>query len=230
MPAKNRVKTYIENGYYHVYNRGIDKRKIFLDDQDYRVFLHFLKYYLSPQESVFHHPLEEISNLKPIRLRSFPSLNKEVNLLAYCLMPNHFHLLVFQKTISGMTKLLKSLLTNYAMYFNRKYKRTGYLFQGNYKAVLVLDEIYFLHLSRYLRLHPSNLTGTDPVKWPYSSYAYFLGQKKAGWLNPEPILSNFRTAQRTSLKDVLSYQSFIEDFQEDPQGLLENLIIEDEDE
>ncbi|MFZ5366530.1 MAG: transposase [Patescibacteria group bacterium] len=227
MPAKNRIKVYIENGHYHVYNRGIEKRDIFLDDQDYRVFLHFLKFYLSPPKTNFTHPLGEITGFKPTRIRDFSSsLSQELQLLAYCLMPNHFHLLLTQKTSNGMTKLLRRLLTNYAMYFNRKYKRNGYLFQGNYKAVLVLEEPYLLHLSRYLHLNPAELTGTDPVNWPYSSYPYYLGKKKAIWINPEPILSFFKTARRTSLKDILSYQSFIEDYQEDPREMLGNLIIE----
>lgn len=227
MPAKNRVKTYIENGYYHVYNRGVEKRDIFLDDQDYRVFLHFLKFYLSPPPAKFAHPLSEITNFKPTRIRDFSSLNQEVELLAYCLMPNHFHFLLYQKTLSGMTKLLRRLLTNYAMYFNRKHERNGYLFQGNYKAVLVLEEPYLLHLSRYIHLNPAELTGTDPVKWLYSSYLYYLGTKRATWINPEPILSFFKTAQRISLKDLFSYQSFIEDFQEDSKEILGNLIIEE---
>lgn len=234
MPAKNRIKTYIENGYYHVYNRGVEKRNIFLDDQDYRVFLHFLKFYLSPPQTNFKHPLRELTNSKLLRVRAFSSFNhplsQELELLAYCLMPNHFHLLLFQKTLTGMTKLLKSLLTNYAMYFNRKYQRTGHLFQDIYKAVLILEEPYLLHLSRYIHLNPAELTavtGTNPVKWPYSSYKYYLGKKKATWINPESILSFFKTASRTSLKDILSYQSFVEDYKEDPREMLGNLIIEE---
>lgn len=168
MPAKYRVKTYLENSYYHVFDRGVEKRDIFLDEQDYRVFLHFLKFYLSPPKPNFAHPLKEITDFKPTRIRVFSSLNKPLNqeleLLAYCLMPNHFHLLMFQKTLTGMTRLLRSLLTNYAMYFNRKYHRIGYLFQGNYKAVLILEEPYLLHISRYIHLNPAELTGTDPVK------------------------------------------------------------------
>ncbi len=234
MPAKYRVKTYLENSYYHVFDRGVEKRDIFLDEQDYRVFLHFLKFYLSPPPAKFAHPLKEITDFKPTRIRVFSSLNKPLNqeleLLAYCLMPNHFHFLLYQKTLSGMTKLLRRLLTNYAMYFNRKYQRVGHLFQDIYKAVLVLEEPYLLHLSRYIHLNPAELTeltGTNPVRRPYSSYEYYLGKKKAAWINPDPILSFFKTAQRTSLKDILSYQSFIEDYQEDPKEVLGNLIIEE---
>lgn len=227
MPAKNCLKTYVENGHYHVYNRGVEKRNIFLDDQDYRVFLHFLKFYLSPPKANFTHPLQETTDFKLTRIRDFSSLNNQVNLLAYCLMPNHFHLLLIQKTLTGMTKLLRSLSTNYAMYFNRKYQRVGHLFQGIYKAVLILKEPYLLHLSRYIHLNPSELTGMNPVKWPYSSYPYYLGKKKALWIDPEPILSFFKSARRTTFKDILSYQSFIEDYQEDPKEMLGNLIIED---
>lgn len=228
MPAKNCIKTYIENGYYHVYNRGVEKRDIFLDDQDYRVFLHLLKFYLSPPKKNFIHPLSEITNFKPVRIRNLSSLDKDVKLLAYCLMPNHFHLLIFQKSVNGMSKLLRSLLTAYSMYFNRKYNRVGHLFQGIYKAILIQEESYLLHLSRYIHLNPSEtgLTGMIPVNWPYSSYEYYLGKKKAAWINPDLILSFFKTAHRTSLKDILSYQSFVEDYQKDPKEILGNLIIE----
>lgn len=226
MPAKNRIKTYVEDGYYHVYNRGVEKRDIFLDDQDYRVFLHFLKFYLSPSKEKFAHPLGEITNFRPIRIRSFSPLSEEVQLLCYCLMPNHFHLLIHQKATTGMTKLLKSLLTNYAMYFNRKYERVGHLFQGAYKAVLIWEEPYLLHLSRYIHLNPTGLTGTDPVSWSYSSYPYYLKKKQAVWINPDLILSFFKTARRDSLRDTLSYQSFIEDYKEDSKEMLGNLIIE----
>lgn len=209
MPAKNSVKIFIENGYYHIYNRGVEKRNIFLDDQDYSVFLSYLKKYLDPS------------------LGSDPkSLAQEVDLLAFCLMPNHFHLLVKQISKDGVTKLIRAVCTKYVMYFNAKYKRVGTLFQGKYKAALILDDSYLIHLSRYIHLNP----GSDPKSYTYSSYKHYLNKVKMGWVKPYEILTFFRSAQNTSLKDCLSYESFVEEYKHDSSGVLSNLTLEDLDE
>lgn len=213
MPAKNTVKQFIENGYYHVYNRGVEKRNIFLDKQDYAVFLNYLKKYLDP-----------ILGSDPLWKRK--SLYQEVELLAFCLMPNHFHLLIKPLTLTGLTKLMRAVCTNYVMYFNAKYERVGGLFQGKYKAALILDEPYLLHLSRYIHLNPYG--GSDPlIDYPYSSYGYYLGKRSSAWIKPDEILAFFKTAQKTSLKDCLSYESFVEDYKEDPEEFLGELTLEE---
>ena len=233
MPQKNTAKIYVENGHYHVYNRGVEKRKIFLDEQDFTVFLHYLKQYLSPPQATGSS--HSVTGLHLVRPRPIKTLHNELSLLAYCLMPNHFHLLLRQKTRDGMTKLLRRLCTSYCMYFNKKYQRVGTLFQGIYKAVLVDNEQYLLHLSRYIHLNPvfdrvAPCQGYNackkPIEYPFSSYQNYLGKKKANWLKSDIILSYFKTAQKTSLKDILSYQSFVEDYLEDSAELLGNLILE----
>ncbi|KKK66524.1 hypothetical protein LCGC14_2963220, partial [marine sediment metagenome] len=105
-------------------------RKYFLDDQDYRVFLHLLKFYLSPLEKPNEHPLTQLTGFRPVRKRPITSLHGQIKLLCYCLMPNHFHLLLKQKSKDSMEKLLRKLLTTYVLYFNRRYDRIGPLFQG----------------------------------------------------------------------------------------------------
>ena len=94
MPHKNTIRHFIEEGIYHVYNRGVEKRDIFLDEQDYAVFLHLLKYYLSPFDLEDSHPLMKFQNFTVVRPRPLINLEKEIDLLAYCLMPNHFHLII----------------------------------------------------------------------------------------------------------------------------------------
>lgn len=206
MPAKNSVKFYIENGYYHIYNRGVNKNKIFLDSQDYSIFISYLKLYLDP-----------LTGSDP------RSLTHEVNLLTYCLMPNHFHLLIKQITKNAMIKLMRSVSTRYSMYFNTKYKRVGPLFQGKYKAVLITNDIYLLHLSRYIHLNP----GSDPRRYPYSSYSHYLGDKSISWIKSEEILNHFKTVRKISIKDCFSYQSFVEDYKKiDSFELLGNLTLE----
>ena len=210
MPAKNSVKQFIENGYYHIYNRGVEKRDIFLDEQDYAVFLNYLKKYLSPSSS---------------RSGSDPhELATEIDLLSFCLMPNHFHLLVKQSTRSGITKLVRAICTNYVMYFNKKYERVGTLFQGKYKAVLVNKDAYLLHLSRYIHLNP--FPKSNPKFYEYSSYSYYLGKKSANWLKTNEILNYFKSARKTGLKDMLSYESFVDDYKIDSQEYLGNLTLE----
>lgn len=229
MPSKNSVKQYVEGGYYHVYNRGVDKCIIFKDDQDYKVFLHLLKILLSPKPKDKEHPLTVLTGFIPVRLRPlYKTLHKEVDLLAYCLMPNHFHLLLRQRSFSGLTQLMKRLCTTYSMYFNRRHDRVGHLFQGVYKAVNISDDPYLLHLSRYIHLNPIELTGSILVNrsYPYSSYKYYLGIKKSKWVKPKVILSFFRTQQRIGLRDFFSYQSFVEDFRSDPAELVGSLAID----
>ncbi|OGM14318.1 hypothetical protein A3A76_00025 [Candidatus Woesebacteria bacterium RIFCSPLOWO2_01_FULL_39_23] len=194
MTQRYRVKTYVEDAYYHVFNRGVEKRTIFEDDNDYSLYLHLLKYYLSPENQGLFHPSENYATYNIIRPRPLTNLSNEIDLLAYCLMPNHFHLLIKQKTKNGMTKLLRSISTTYAMYFNKKYDRVGPLFQGRYKAALVDNDNYLIHISRYIHLNPLDLalTGTDPVNYPYSSFAYYVGKKQADWLKPNKVLELFK--------------------------------------
>lgn len=211
MPAKNSVKKFIENGFYHLYNRGVEKRDIFLDEQDYAVFLHYLKKYLD--------------STVPFGIGSDPHpLSSEIDLFAFCLISNHFHLLARQKSINGITKLIRAVCTNYVMYFNKKYERVGTLFQGKYKAVLIENDSYLLHLSRYIHLNP--YPGSDPKIYRYSSYSYYLGNKNANWLKTAEILGYFKRAKRIGLKDYFSYESFVDDYKKDSEDFLDNLTLE----
>lgn len=226
MPQKYIVKEYVEDGIYHAYNRGVEKRKIFMDDQDYRVFLHLLKYYLSPTNKDESHPLHGKNNYILIRPRPISNLHGEVKLIAYCLMPNHFHLLLQQKNKDGMKKLMSKLTTTYSMYFNKRHKRVGYLFQGNYKAVRVITDEQLLHLSRYIHLNPSDLTRSNPVNYPYSSYAHYADKKKAKWLNPEIILDFFKKKSTPATQQHSNYVTFVNKHLGDPDDNISKLIIE----
>jgi hypothetical protein len=114
------------------------------------------------------------------------------------------------------------------MYFNKKYKRVGGLFQGHYKAVLVKEDAYVLHLSRYIHLNPKELmTGSHPVNYPYSSYGYYVGKKHAPWISTEFILSYFGTAEKPHLnKDYISYESFVDDDEQNINMNLKTLLID----
>lgn len=192
-----------------------------MEDKDYKVFLHFLKKYLSPPTTEITLANSSLTGVTPVRPRIIKSLYGVVNLLAFCLMPNHFHLLVKQMTKDGITQLMNRISTNYGMYFNKKYQRVGPLFQGVYKAVLIDNDDQLLHLSRYVHLNPVQ----EPTERAHplqnillnscSSYGDYLGQRKTIWVHPAEILGFFKTAQRTSLRDIFSYQSFVEDYEEE---------------
>lgn len=221
MPAKNSRKTYIENGYYHIYNRGVEKRVIFLDQQDYGVFLSYLKEYLLPKnEKELYEKLSDSNTsskekYKALKLLQLNNFSQEITLLTYCLMPNHFHLFLKQKSIGAIDSFMNSLATRYTMYFNRKYKRVGHLYQGVYKAVLITSEEQFIHLSRYIHKQALNLKGQP------CSYAEYVGERKTQWIHPEEILSYFSKENPT-----LSYAKFIgesENYQ-----TLNNLTLEED--
>lgn len=225
MPAKNTVKNYIENGHYHIYNRGVDKREIFLDENDCSIFIYYLKLYLSSPEIL----QKEQQFLTPRLLYKINNLNlsKEIDLLSFTLMPNHFHLQVKQSTKNAIEKLMRRILTAYSQYFNRKYRRVGTLFESAYKAVITINDEQHLYLSSYIHRNPLKLKSPKFDFTKFSSYPYYLGEKRADWVKTNEILSFFRSSRNVTINDVLSYQNFVENFREDPAEILRELIIEE---
>jgi REP element-mobilizing transposase RayT len=226
MPSKNVVKIYAKNNYYHVYNRGVEKRNIFEDKQDYKVFLGYLKQQLS-------RPPDPAKLLKTFTLqcetfkgvpRQPKNFSKEINLVAYSLMPNHFHFLLLQHSSDSMKRFMQSLLIRYSMYFNKKYDRVGSLFQGAYKAVLVRNDSYLLHLSRYIHLNPSEYYAN--LATAYSSYAEYLGLRKTKWIKPDIVLNFFNNKTILELAKINSYKDFVENSKKDSANFLGNLTLE----
>lgn len=209
MTSKNRTKIYVENTYYHVYNRGVEKRNIFIDDRDYGVFLSYLKFYLMPPVTQ-KDPRGPSPRLSPAQQLS--NHNNKISLISYCLMPNHFHLLIKQTGKDSMTKFLRALATRYSMYFNKRYVRVGSLFQGRYKAVLIDNEMQFLYLTKYIHRNPLDLPDYSKInllEYPYSSYRNFTGNILQVWIDPSDI------THRYSNKNPLNtYQSFVEESNE----------------
>src|SRR5450830_63642 len=122
MPTRNKVKQYGEDEYYHVYNRGVNKDLIFREDEDYWYFLRLFKRHLSPANDTDRYG------------RIVKKHHENIELVAFCLMPNHFHLLVYLKKSNGLVNLMRSIMTSYTMYFNKKYKRKGHLYQDVFLA------------------------------------------------------------------------------------------------
>lgn len=195
MPARNTIREFAADNYYHVYNRGVEKRQIFLDDQDYVAWLGILKKYITGKQN-------PVSNRHKI-----DKLDNKVNVLAYCLMPNHFHLLLYQITPNGITELMRRLSISYAMYFNERYGRVGSLFQGKYKASLINSDSYLHHISRYIHMNPENY-----LEWPYSSMQNYIGNKKSEWLNTKPVMDLFDG-------DKSRYLDFVKDYHDSKEEL-----------
>lgn len=210
MPRRNAVKEYVSGGYYHLYNRGVEKRDIFIDDQDYRVFLDFLKLYLNPPK-----PSGRRKNTK--QEKEHIDLSKEIDLIAYCLMPNHFHLFVKQNTNDGIAKLMKLINMRYVMYFNRRHNRVGGLFQGVYKAALVNNDRQFTHLSRYIHLNPKGIRRKYDI-YPYSSYKYYVSQAPPEWLKPAAAIDMFGS--------IDEYVKFVADASEKSREELGRIVID----
>ena len=135
-----------------------------------------------------------------------------------------------------MTKLIKRICTSYSMYFNKKYERVGSLFQGIYKAINIEDENYLLHLSRYIHLNPSEILRVDPFKgstlelgsYRWSSYPEYVGKRKTEWVKTDLILSYFSSVKSSdlSLKDLNTYQSFVEEYPTEAKEIIGKLSLE----
>lgn len=177
MPSKNEVKKYYQNGTYHVYTRGVNKDIIFIDKADYVYFLYLLKRYLTK-------PIPE----EPQFVKNY---SKAIKLLAFCLMPNHIHLLLKQTCKTGMPEFMQSLLVSYSMHFNKKYRRVGPVFQSRYKARRIKNQSDLAYVSKYIHLNPQEIV-SDIYAYKFSSLGcYIHSRKRYKYIARREILSNF---------------------------------------
>mgnify|MGYP001597938512 CR=1 FL=1 len=141
---------------YHIYNRGVEKRNIFMENADYFRFIHDL-YEFNNEERVFNlgyhfKPKSIATGLQYIKPRKLL-----VEILAFALMPNHYHLLIRPKTDTATAEFMKKINGGYAHYFNKKHQRTGVLFQGKFKAVLLESNSHLMHMPFYIHCNPLDL-------------------------------------------------------------------------
>ena len=161
--------------FHHVYNRGTDKRIIFNNVEDYKFFIEYLNV-LNDTEIKNSHVPAILKNEK-----SHPEETERlVNIIAFCLMPNHFHLLLQERVKGGISKFMQRLGTGYTMYFNEINERSGALFQGRFKSKFIDTELYLLKVIDYIHLNPKNMPGSLAYEW--SSYHYYCGDNKFGHL------------------------------------------------
>lgn len=156
MPVRKIL--FVEDEIYHICNRGVDKRDIFMEDRDYFRFIHDLYEFndTEPAANLYY----KKSSLQSYETRSRKIKHEReliVEILIFTLMPNHYHLLLRQLMNGGIVNFMHKLGLGYAMYFNQKYNRSGTLFQGPFKGVLVKDEAHFIHLPFYIHANPLDL-------------------------------------------------------------------------
>lgn len=152
----NRSFSFAPGEFYHVYNRGVEKRVIYQDTADYDRFRHLMYVANSTQPT----------NLRAIQHKhdscfDFDRVDPLVSIGAYCLMPNHFHILLTPLQDNGVSTFMQKLNTSYAMYFNKKYTRSGTLFEGKFKAKHVASDEYLKYLFSYIHLNPVKLIQSD---------------------------------------------------------------------
>src|SRR3990167_4055840 len=234
MTSKYYQRNFVQDHFYPLYNRGAYKQHIFRNNADYLTFIDILKYYLNFPSG---QALSRLALLKVPNL-SEPSEQPPVELHAYCLMPNHFHLLVKQSAVpsrsTNITNLMRRLSITYSMYFQETYHHSGQIFQGKYKNILIDSESYFLHLSRYIHLNPLEIHPPhpqQPLTWlatyPFSSYPEYLHPGKHPWVTTNTTLSHFgNSSHLPSLKSYNTYRSFVESQAENSAAILQDLTLE----
>lgn len=181
---------FITNYFYHIYNRGVDGRRIFQEEKDYLRFIHCLHEFNDKSPALpYSQTFEKNKILKRNGLRDIL-----VKILCFCLMPNHFHLILQQIINNGITKFMRKLGTGYTMYFNEKNARSGVLFQGKFKSILVETDEYLLHLSRYIHLNPVEMIEPN---W-----------KERGIQNWEEARNFLERYRWSSFPDYLGFKNF----------------------
>ena len=218
-----RKDPFITGEYYHIYNRGIDKRIIFKSKKDYERFIMLL--YLANSDDSFR--LDNILNKQYKTFSEVLVLDKDeplVSIGAWCLMTNHFHLLIRQEVDGGVTKFMRKLGVGYSMFFNIKYQRKGALFGGLFKSKLIgVDDNYMRQLFGYIHINPLEIEfpeWKDKIKkssinmnmkkflesYQYSSYLDYVGEDRVekNIINPKNFPDYFQNSQ--------SFQDFIENY------------------
>lgn len=222
-----RNRPLITGEIYHVINRGVAHQYVFLEDQDYRHAIEIMFYYQYRKPSLrysFYKRLpdkDKVEFLKKLKKENSPW----VDIVAYCLMPNHIHLLVKQLQDNGISHFMRILTDSYARYFNIKGKRAGPLFQGRFKYVRVETDEQLWHLSRYIHLNPYSaylMKSKEKIKeYPYSSFSEYITKKGEHCrCQKQIVLDNF--------KGKFSYESFVLDRADHQQQLqnIKHLIME----
>jgi len=214
---------------YHVLNRGVDKRKIFLDKKDYLRFIHDLYEFNDeePAGAVFYYFNKYLDVRRP-NIVEKKRRGRIVDLLAFCLMPNHYHLLLIPKKSEYLTLFMKKLNGGYAKYFNEKYQRIGALFERRFKRVLIKSERHFIHILYYIHSNPLDLKYSDWRKrilknyeealkfleeYRWSSHLDYLGIKNFPSVTQRKFLLDFFGGERGYEESIENWFKTLDDLE-----------------
>ncbi|MFA6586167.1 MAG: transposase [Candidatus Paceibacterota bacterium] len=196
-------KEFAPENIYHVYNRGNNKEKIFFNDQDYKAFLLRLGLSLGFTEKELRE--EKLITMPYSRIRITNINEGDFKLHAFCLMPNHFHLLIEQAKNIPISKLVLKLCTSYAKYSNLKYKKTGHVFQDKFKAVLVEDNPQLMWTSAYIHMNPvKDKLVKHPDEYKWSSYNDFVSDRNLSIVHKDFLIETFGN-QNSFMKETLNF-------------------------
>lgn len=208
-----RKTPFVNGEFYHIYNRGVDKRNIFSDLRDRERFLKSMTEFnvIEPIGSIY----EKFFADKRFGGKASKS-KKLVNFIAYCLNPNHYHFILEQVEDRGIEKFMQRLGTGYTKYFNEKHKRMGSLFQGKFKSVHVNSNEYLLHLSAYVnlndRVHKIKEFGSlaSKLNKSESSWEEYIGGGKKGFCEKDMVLGQFKNSQEYKTFAIESLAGILE--------------------
>lgn len=212
----------LEGRVYHIFTKSIAGFEIFKNELDYQRICSMLDYYRVEKPPVRFSIFSDIKDKESFYKRHFTSQDKIVEIIAYCFMPTHIHLVLKQMEKDGISIFMGRVLNSYTRYFNSKHKRKGPLWQSRFKNVYVGVDEQLLHLTRYIHLNPvtANLA-EDPQDWSFSSYKEYLGEKQA-----DRNICSYSRLLRIVPKDYRKFVNSRKDYQRELAGLKE-LFLED---
>ncbi|RMG00715.1 MAG: hypothetical protein D6726_10860 [Nitrospirae bacterium] len=179
-----RKQPLVTGSIYHVFNKSISGYRIFRTKKDYNRMLEMIKFYKYESPPVRFSAYINRKNKDSFFERYFTDREHLIEVIAYCLMPTHLHLVLKQLSDKGISVFMKNLLDSYTRYFNTKNNRKGPLWQGRFKSVLIEDDEQLLHLTRYIHLNPTSDDLVEkPEDWKYSSYNKYLCKSEEGICN-----------------------------------------------
>lgn len=199
-------KNTAENNIYHIYNRGNNKENIFLEEQDYRAFLYRLGMAIGLKIEELNQ--NEITRMPKSRIRISSYPINTFKIYSFCLMPNHFHILIEQCSNKQISELMHRVCTSFSMYMNKKYKRVGHIFQGNFKAVLSKTNPQLMWTSSYIHMNPvKDKIVAIPEQYKWSSYRFFTKKIDTPILDKSLINSIFETRENLIKQTIVLHKN-----------------------
>ena len=181
----------ISRGVFSYLQSGVDRKNIFFDDRSFRYFQHRLFAAIDPAS---------------------------IELNAYCLMPNHFHFIVRQLTPFALSRFMRTLCDGYVKAINKERSRSGHLFESKYKMKRIENDMYLIHLSRYIHLNPVRAGLVRlPQEWPYSSCRVYFGMREEPGISTQPVFEQFRSSK--------DYQKFVEEYMPEDRRRIDELLF-----